>query len=40
MFLLIIGTYNNQYMILDLKLVELNKTIHDGALWVVEQIPS
>ncbi|KAK3755108.1 hypothetical protein QZH41_017928, partial [Actinostola sp. cb2023] len=34
------GTYNNQYMILDLKLVELNKTLHDNALWVVEQIPT
>ncbi|KXJ12225.1 phospholipase B-like 1 [Exaiptasia diaphana] len=34
------GTYNNQYMILDLKRVELNKTLHDGALWVVEQIPT
>ncbi|KAL5018080.1 hypothetical protein ScPMuIL_003802 [Solemya velum] len=34
------GTYNNQYMVLDLKSIELNKTIHDGALWVVEQIPT
>ncbi|KXJ12240.1 Phospholipase B [Exaiptasia diaphana] len=34
------STYNNQYMILDLKRVELNKTLHDGALWVVEQIPT
>jgi hypothetical protein len=33
------GTYNNQYMVIDLKKVELNKTINDGALWVVEQIP-
>ncbi|KAK3755109.1 hypothetical protein QZH41_017929, partial [Actinostola sp. cb2023] len=34
------GTYNNQYMILDLKLVQLNKTLHDNALWIVEQIPT
>ena len=33
------GTYNNQYMVLDLKKVELQKAIHDSALWVVEQIP-
>ena len=33
------GTYNNQYMILDLKRVDLKKTLQDGALWVVEQIP-
>ena len=33
------GTYNNQYMIIDLKKIELDKTIGDGALWVVEQIP-
>ncbi|KAJ7370826.1 Phospholipase B-like 1 [Desmophyllum pertusum] len=33
------GTYNNQYMILDLKQVELKKTLLTGALWVVEQIP-
>ncbi|XP_078610186.1 phospholipase B-like 1 [Branchiostoma floridae x Branchiostoma japonicum] len=33
------GTYNNQYMIIDLNLIELGKTIHDGALYVVEQIP-
>ena len=34
-----LGTYNNQYMILDLRKIELERTIHDGALWVVEQIP-
>ncbi|EDO42515.1 predicted protein, partial [Nematostella vectensis] len=34
------GTYNNQYMVLDLKRIQLNKTIEDNALWVVEQIPS
>ncbi|XP_067938292.1 phospholipase B-like 1 [Watersipora subatra] len=33
------GTYNNQYMILDLNKVKLNETIEDDALWVVEQIP-
>lgn len=26
-------------MLLDLKQVELKKTLHIGALWVVEQIP-
>ena len=36
----ILGTYNNQYMIIDLKRVELKKNIRDGALWVVEQIPT
>ena len=35
----IIGTYNNQYMVLDLKKIHLNQYIDDGALWVVEQIP-
>ena len=35
----ITGTYNNQYMVLDLKKIELNKTINDEALWIVEQIP-
>ena len=33
------GTYNNQYMIIDLKEIELKQTIKDNALWVVEQIP-
>lgn len=33
------GTYNNQYMVLDLNRVEPLKDIHDNALWVVEQIP-
>lgn len=33
------GTYNNQYMVLDLKKIELEKEVHDDALWVVEQIP-
>ncbi|XP_020608826.1 phospholipase B-like 1 [Orbicella faveolata] len=33
------GTYNNQYMVLDLKQVQLKKPLLKGALWVVEQIP-
>ena len=33
------GTYNNQYMVLDLKKIHLNQSIDDDALWVVEQIP-
>jgi len=33
------GTYNNQYMVLDLNKVKLNESIEDGALSVVEQIP-
>ena len=33
------GTYNNQYMVLDLKQIELKKAIRDDALWVVEQMP-
>jgi hypothetical protein len=34
------GTYNNQFVILDVKEVEPDKNlIHDGALWIVEQIP-
>ncbi|ELU08391.1 hypothetical protein CAPTEDRAFT_181876 [Capitella teleta] len=33
------GTYNNQYMMIDLKRVKLNQELLDGALWVVEQIP-
>ncbi|XP_060067445.1 phospholipase B-like 1 [Ylistrum balloti] len=34
------GTYNNQYMLVDLKQIELGKAIKDNALWVVEQIPT
>ncbi|XP_048758245.2 phospholipase B-like 1 [Ostrea edulis] len=34
------GTYNNQYMIIDLKKIHLKSSIEDDALWVVEQIPS
>jgi hypothetical protein len=33
------GTYNNQYMVVDLKRVKLNASLEYGALWVVEQIP-
>lgn len=33
------GTYNNQYMIIDLKRVKLNHSLGDDTLWVVEQIP-
>ena len=35
-----LGTYNNQYMVIDLKKVELKKNVHDDALWVVKQIPT
>ncbi|XP_076075549.1 phospholipase B-like 1 [Mytilus galloprovincialis] len=34
------GTYNNQYMIIDMKKISLGKSIDDNALWIVEQIPS
>jgi len=33
------GTYNNQYMVIDLNRVVLNNHVQDGALWIVEQIP-
>jgi hypothetical protein len=34
------GTYNNQFQILDLKLIDTeNKVINDGALWIAEQMP-
>ncbi|XP_029934290.1 phospholipase B-like 1 [Myripristis murdjan] len=33
------GTYNSQYMVLDLSRVTLGRSIQDGALTVVEQIP-
>ena len=34
------GTYNNQYMIIDLKRIRLKQTVEDGTLTIVEQIPS
>ncbi len=34
------GTYNNQFMVLDMKKIDLdNKQIKDGAMYIVEQIP-
>ncbi|CAI5659559.1 phospholipase B-like 1 isoform X3 [Oreochromis niloticus] len=33
------GTYNSQYMVVDLSRISLSKSIRDGALTVVEQIP-
>uniref|UniRef100_A0A8C9T9I2 Phospholipase B-like n=1 Tax=Scleropages formosus TaxID=113540 RepID=A0A8C9T9I2_SCLFO len=33
------GTYNNQYMVVDLSKISLGKKIEDGALVIVEQIP-
>lgn len=34
-----VGTYNNQYMVLDRSKVKLGRSVDDGALTVVEQIP-
>ena len=34
------GTYNNQYMVLDLKKVNLNHSLDEGNLYIVEQIPT
>ncbi|XFG00621.1 hypothetical protein AB1E19_004245 [Capra hircus] len=34
------GTYNNQYMVLDLKKVNLNRSLDEGTLYIVEQIPT
>lgn len=36
----ILGTYNNQYMVLDLKRVKLNKSLDEGTLFIVEQVPT
>ena len=34
------GTYNNQFMVLDLKLIDTElKQISDGALYIIEQLP-
>lgn len=34
------GTYNNQFQILDLKLIDTyNKKIEENAFWIIEQIP-
>lgn len=34
------GTYNNQFQVLDLKQIDLDKReVHSNALWIVEQIP-
>lgn len=33
------GTYNNQYMVVDLKHVKIGEELQTGALWVAEQIP-
>lgn len=38
-FIIIAGTYNNQYMVLDRSKVKLGHSVDDGALTVVEQIP-
>lgn len=34
------GTYNNQYMVLDLKKVTIKKSLDKGTLYIVEQIPT
>uniref|UniRef100_A0A098LYE7 Phospholipase B-like n=1 Tax=Opheodrys aestivus TaxID=186591 RepID=A0A098LYE7_9SAUR len=34
------GTYNNQYMILDTKKIKLQRSIDDGTLYIIEQVPN
>ncbi|XP_070803125.1 phospholipase B-like 1 [Pituophis catenifer annectens] len=34
------GTYNNQYMILDTKKIKLQRSIEDGTLYIIEQVPN
>lgn len=34
-----VGTYMNQYMVIDLKRYQPRKHLEDNLLWVVEQIP-
>lgn len=34
------GTFNNQYTVLDTKRINLKEMVMDGALWVIEQIPT
>ncbi|CAD5123792.1 DgyrCDS12103 [Dimorphilus gyrociliatus] len=33
------GTYNNQYMVIDLNRIKLKTGVEDGALYVIEQLP-
>lgn len=34
------GTYNNQYMVLDTNKIKLKRTLEDGTLYIIEQIPT
>ncbi|XP_066489945.1 phospholipase B-like 1 [Tiliqua scincoides] len=34
------GTYNNQYMVLDTNKIKLKKSLEDGTLYIIEQIPT
>ncbi|MBN3287259.1 PLBL1 Phospholipase, partial [Polyodon spathula] len=33
------GTYNNQYMVVDLNKIHLQEDLEEGALFIIEQIP-